>query len=44
MSLPFAVLIGAYTLIITIVARIENQGWLDWRKWLSVAMLPALLL
>jgi 4-hydroxybenzoate polyprenyltransferase len=37
-SLPFAIIIGFYTLSITIVARMENQGRIDWRKWLSVAM------
>lgn len=37
-SLPFAMIIGFYTLGITVVARMENQTRLDWRKWLSIAM------
>ena len=42
-GLPFAIIIGFYTLSITIVARMENQTRLDRRKWLSIAMPPALL-
>lgn len=37
-SLPFAIIIGFYTLSITIVARMENRSIVDWRKWLSIAM------
>ncbi|MCF7957633.1 MAG: UbiA family prenyltransferase [Phycisphaerae bacterium] len=37
-SLPFAMLLGFYTLSITLVARMENQPRLDYRKWLSVVM------
>jgi 4-hydroxybenzoate polyprenyltransferase len=42
-SLPFAIIIGFYTLSITIVARMENQARLDGRKWLSVAMPLAMM-
>ena len=42
-SLPFAILIGFYTLSITIVSRMENQTRIDHRKWLSIAM-PLVLL
>lgn len=42
-SLPFAMIIGFYTLSITVVARMENQTRLDWRKWLSIAM-PVVLM
>ncbi len=41
-SLPFAIIIGFYTLSITIVARMENRPIVDWRKWLSIAMPLAL--
>lgn len=41
-SLPFAILIGFYTISITIVARLEDQTRLDWRKWLSAAMVLVL--
>ncbi|MCF7955886.1 MAG: UbiA family prenyltransferase [Phycisphaerae bacterium] len=41
-SFPFAIIIGFYTLVITIVARMENSFRIDWRKWLSIAMPLAL--
>lgn len=41
-SLPFAILLGFYTLSITAVARLEDQSRLDIRKWLSIAMPVAL--
>jgi len=37
-SLPFALILGFYTLGITIVARLEDQSRLDQRKWLAIAM------
>ena len=37
-SLPFAILLGFYTLSITIIARCEDNGKLDFRKWLSIMM------
>lgn len=42
-SLPFALLLGFYTLSITLVARMENQSQLDYRKWLSIVMLLVLM-
>jgi len=38
MCLPFAIILALYTIGITVIARMENQERLDWRKWLSIAI------
>lgn len=40
---PFAVVVMVYTILITVIARSENKGVLDGRKWLALAM-PLLVL
>jgi 4-hydroxybenzoate polyprenyltransferase len=43
-ALVFAAIITFYIVGITVVARIENTGKMDFRKWLTVAMPIAVLL
>ncbi len=45
--LPFAIIVGIYTIMITVIARMEDNGRLGARKWLALVMplviLPAVL-